>query len=37
MDLATREDSYDLRIHLVVKDGEEILRERTWEQAFPRA
>ena len=36
MDLATREDSYDLRIHLVVRDGDEIIRERTWEQSFPR-
>ena len=37
MDLATREDAYDLRIHLVVKDGDEIIRERTWEQTFPRS
>ena len=36
MDLATREDSYDLRIHLVVKDGDEVIRERRWEQTFPR-
>jgi len=37
MDLTTREDSYDIRIHLTVRDGDEIIRERTWEQSFPRA
>ncbi len=37
MDLSTREDSYDLHIHLTVTDGDEVIRERTWEQTFPRA
>jgi uncharacterized protein len=37
MDLSTNGDTYDLRIHLTVKDGDEIIRERTWEQSFPRA
>ena len=37
MDLSTREDSYYLRIHLTVSDGGEVIRERTWEQSFPRA
>jgi hypothetical protein len=37
MDLATREDSYDLRIHLTVSDDGEIIRERTWVHTFPRA
>ncbi|MFZ8927261.1 MAG: hypothetical protein ACO3CU_10945, partial [Candidatus Nanopelagicales bacterium] len=36
MDLATREDSYDIRIHLVVKDGDEVIRERRWQESFPR-
>jgi hypothetical protein len=37
MDLSTTGDTYDLRIHLTVKDGDEVIRERTWEQSFPRA
>lgn len=37
MDLSTTGDTYDLRIHLTVKDGDELIRERTWEQSFPRA
>jgi hypothetical protein len=37
MDLSTREDCYDLRIHLTVSDGGEVIRERTWEHTFPRA
>jgi len=37
MDLMTAGDSYDLRIHLTVWDGDEVIRERTWEQSFPRA
>ena len=37
MDLSTSGDTYDVRIHLTVKDGEELIRERTWEQSFPRA
>jgi hypothetical protein len=37
MDLSTNVDTYDLRIHLTVKDGDEVIRERTWEQSFPRA
>ena len=37
MDLTTREDSYDIRIHLTVRDGGDVIRERTWEQTFPRA
>jgi hypothetical protein len=37
MDLSTRDDCYDLRIHLTVSDGGEVIRERTWERTFPRA
>ncbi|MFM7597784.1 MAG: hypothetical protein ACKO70_05315, partial [Actinomycetota bacterium] len=37
MDLTTSGDTYDMRIHLTVKDGEQTIRERTWEQSFPRA
>ncbi|MDP4715228.1 MAG: hypothetical protein NWS04_05205, partial [Candidatus Nanopelagicales bacterium] len=37
MDLATSGDTYDMRIHLTVRDGDEIIRERVWEQVFPRA
>jgi predicted acyl esterase len=37
MDLSTREDCYDLRIHLTVSNGGEVIRERTWEHTFPRA
>ena len=37
MDLLTNGDTYDLRIHLTVKDGDEVIRERTWERTFPRA
>ena len=36
MDLSTTGDTYDLRMHLTVKEGDEIIRERTWEQSFPR-
>ncbi|MFM9136378.1 MAG: CocE/NonD family hydrolase [bacterium] len=37
MDLSTREDAYDLRIRLTVKDGETVIGGRTWEQSVPRA
>ncbi len=37
MDLSTSDDAYDIRIHLVVKDGDEVIRERTWHETFPRA
>ena len=37
MDLSTRDDEYDIRIHLTVKDGDAVIGERTWEQSFPRA
>ena len=36
MDLSTTGDTYDLRMHLTVKDGDELIRERIWEQSFPR-
>jgi len=37
MDLATAGDTYDMRIHLTVRYGDDIIRERVWEQTFPRA
>lgn len=37
MDLSTAGDTYELRIHLTVLDGDEVIRERTWAQNFPRA
>ena len=37
MDLATCDDGYDVSIHLTVRDGDDIIRERTWRQTFPRA
>ena len=37
MELSTTDEGYHLRLRLTVKDGEETLRERIWEQTFPRA
>ena len=37
MDLSTRDDEYDIRIRLTVRDGQTVIRERTWEQSYPRA
>lgn len=37
MDLRTSGDTYDMSIHLIVKDGDTVIRERTWQQTFPRA
>lgn len=37
MDLCTEVDAYRLRIQLTVRDGEGVLRERSWDQRFPRA
>ena len=36
-DLSTRDDEYDIRIRLTVRDGQTVIRERTWEQSYPRA
>ncbi|TEX51432.1 MAG: hypothetical protein B7C55_05610, partial [Actinomycetales bacterium mxb001] len=37
MDLRTNGDTYDMHLHLIVKDGDTVIRERTWQQSFPRA
>jgi len=37
MDLSTAAGEYLLRIGLTVSEGDAIIRERTWEQTFPRA
>ena len=35
--LRTNGDTYDMSIHLIVKDGDTVIRERRWQQTFSRA
>jgi len=37
MDLTTSGNTYEISINLTVKDGSTVIRERTWQQTFPRA
>ncbi|MBM3690107.1 MAG: hypothetical protein FJW80_10750, partial [Actinobacteria bacterium] len=37
MDLTTSGNTYEISINLTVKDGSTVIRERSWQQTFPRA